>query len=168
LDKIKGERIRLGNDEVTKKVLEGIDDSAKRQSILRSVDNSWFVSKKKKEETKAALVFCWDEIDRAGRKISGALSGIPNKVNQGIQLPEEPQQVVRSKLYQATASMFRAIGSATSKLAECFKKQTPDSVEAANSIAHASKAMAPETRIEGQIKPKQSTIMGRLFGSRGR
>jgi hypothetical protein len=112
---IKGERDRLGNDDVTKMVLKGIDDEKERIKILRSIEKS-SSTQKEKESTKAALIFCWGTIDQ-------------------VKLTKDNQTKSQSAFYEMAAKVYRAIAIAVSKVAKFWKKRQPESVTIASQVS---------------------------------
>ena len=153
---IKGERGRLGDDDITKMVVEGIDSEQKRQEVLKKIDASGQVDK---ETTKAALVFCWSEIDAV--KNTKAVSVVISA--------EQSKGEDRSKFYKMATKVYRAISMAASKIARCFKKKAPNSVEIADAVSAICATESKRVRVpeEKAVSIKPSVIATQARGSRG-
>jgi len=168
---IKGERGRLGDDDITKMVVEGIDSEQKRQEVLKKIDASGQVDK---ETTKAALVFCWSEIDavKNTKAVSVVISAEQSKGEDHSSVVishEQSKGEDRSKFYKMATKVYRAISMAASKIARCFKKKAPNSVEIADAVSAICATESKRVRVpeEKAVSIKPSVIATQARGSRG-
>ena len=148
---------RLGGGEIAAKVLDGIGNVEKRNSILESIGQAK-VSEEEKGSTKAALVFCWNEIDEAGKKFS-AISKEPD------------QKKAKSQLYRIMAGIYRAVATAIKVVAKCFKQQTPQSAVVASAVAATCTNIADKTspKIPVQVNSQHVVMQkGNIGPTRGR